>query len=112
MQPTDPIVVEYINELMKRGLRQYVDLIIPSDDVFKIGREYAETRRSYAELLDALIQYVKPRINGEVAEQVVRNYLGNVNVDYVDVVARGIAKWYVGILRLFNVVSFSGYQPP
>ena len=112
MQPTDPIVVEYINELMKRGLRQYVDLIIPSDDVFKIGREYAESRKSYAELLDALIQYAKPRINGEVAEQVVKNYLGNVNVDYIDVVAKGIAKWYVNILRLFNVVSFSGYQPP
>ncbi|WP_291998983.1 hypothetical protein [Caldivirga sp.] len=112
MQPTDPIVVEYINELMRRGLRQYVDLIIPSDDVFKIGREYAESRRSYAELLDSLTQYVKPRINSDVAEHVVKNYIGNVNVDYVDIVARSVAKWYISILRLFNVVSFSGYQPP
>jgi len=47
-----------------------------------------------------------------VAEQVVKGYLGNVNVDYTDVVARRIAKWYIDILRLFNVVSFSGYQPP
>lgn len=112
MQPTDPIVTGYINELVKRGLRQYIDSIIPGDEVFRIGREHAEARSSYVQLLDALTQYVKPRINSEVAEYVVKSYLGNVNVDYVDVVARGIAKWYINILRLFNVISFSGYQPP
>jgi hypothetical protein len=112
VQPTDPIVTGYINELVKRGLRNYVDLIVPGDDVFRIGREHAEARSSYAQLLESLTQYVKPRINADVAEQVVKGYLGNVNVDYIDIVARRIAKWYIDILRLFNVVSFSGYQPP
>jgi len=39
VQPTDPIVTGYINELVKRGLRDYVDLIVPGDDVFRIGKE-------------------------------------------------------------------------
>lgn len=112
MRPNDQLLLRYLEELVKRGLRSDVDLIIPNEDVFRIGKEYAESRRSYMELYDALVQYVKPRIRRDVAEIVVREYLGEVDVDYVELIAKRVAKWYIDILRLFNIISFSGYQLP
>lgn len=112
LRPTDPLVLRYIEELKARGLERDIDLIIPSSEVFEIGERFAEAHRSYAELLNELANYVKPRINVDVANSVVGEYLGGANVDAVDILAKRLAKWYIDILRLFNVIQFSGFQPP